>query len=408
MTDQQFSHDNQDQQPTVKRERKQKSKMRGHGEGSIFERKSDRGSRTKPWVAQITLENQRKKTVGYFKTRQEAQLALRKALNDLEQGTFITEKDQTVREYMEHWLEYIHKPTIRLTTYILYRRILAKHILPSLGGIALRRLRPEHIDHLYAEKRAANLAPKTISNIHKLLNTALNDAVGRNKLARNVLTMVKSPRALSAERPVFAPEQATHLLEALRNHRFEVLVIMALVTGMREGELLALRWQDIDFQQGKLQVTRTVTYKAKYGFIITEPKSAKGKRSIALPAFLLGLLKKHRIAHQEMRLKAGEQWKHEDLVFCTQQGNFLTDTFLRERYYRILEQAQLPRIHFHDLRHSTASILLAMGVNIKVVQELLGHSHVTITLGIYGHVLPGMQEDAMRKMGDLLGGNQGE
>ena len=269
------------------------------------------------------------------------------------------------------------------------------------------RLKPEHFDQLYAEKRAAHLAPKTISNIHKLLNTALKDAVSRNKLARNVLNMVKSPRDVSDERPVLNPEQATRLVEALRAHRFETLVIMALITGMREGELLALRWQDIDLQQGKLQVRRTVTYKAKYDFILTEPKTAMGRRPIALPAFLIELLRKQRIVVQELRLKAGDQWKQEDLAFCTQKGNFLTDSFVRKKYYTILEQAKLPRIHFHDLRHSTASILLAMGVNIKVVQELLGHSHVNITLGIYGHVLPGMQEEAMRKMGDLLGGSQG-
>jgi integrase len=402
----------QDQQPQQPRRQSSdlpqggRKKRRGHGEGSIFERKSDRKSRTKPWVAQVTLETGKKKTIGYFRTRQEAQVALRKALNELEQGTLLLERDQSVRDYLEHWLEFVHKPSIRLTTYLLYQRILRTHILPALGHIPLRRLQPEHIERLYAAKREEGLAPKTLSNIHKLLHVALRDAVRRNKVGRNVLEMVKAPRATSPERPTLTPDQATRLVEAIKQHPLEALFLLALMTGMREGELLALRWQDVDLEQGCLQVRRTVSYKAGHGFVETETKTRKGKRSIALPSLAIDALKAHQERQQQACRKASARWQQKDLVFCTRHGNFLTDSFVRRTYYQLLDQAGLPRIHFHDLRHSTATILLAMGVNIKVVQELLGHSQVTVTLGIYGHVLPGMQGEALRKMEELLRGEQ--
>ncbi|RAQ97504.1 hypothetical protein A4R35_18350 [Thermogemmatispora tikiterensis] len=353
-------------------------------------------------MAQVTLETGKKKTVGYFRTRQEAQVALRKALNELEQGTVLLGRDQSVRDYLEHWLEYIQKPSIRVTTYILYRRILHKHIIPALGDIPLRRLKPEQIERLYAAKREEGLAAKTISSMHSLLHTALRDAVRRNKVGRNILEMVKAPRATSPERPVLTPEQAVRLIRKVKEHSLEALILLAVMTGMRLGELLALRWQDIDLERGHLQVRRTVSYKAGYGFIETETKTRKGKRSIVLLPPVIETLKAHQARQLEARSKAGDRWKEMDLVFCTRNGNFLIDSFVRRQYYRLLEQAGLPRIHFHDLRHSTATILLALGVNIKVVQELLGHSHVNITLGIYGHVLPGMQEEALQRMGRLL------
>ncbi|WP_052889413.1 tyrosine-type recombinase/integrase [Thermogemmatispora carboxidivorans] len=134
----------------------------------------------------------------------------------------------------------------------------------------------------------------------------------------------------------------------------------------------------------------------------TETKARKGKRSIVLPSLAIDALKAHQEGQQEACRKAGARWQQKDLVFCTQHGNFLTDSFVRHQYYQILDQAGLSRIHFHDLRHSTATILHALGVPINVIQELLGHSQVTVTLGIYGHVLPGMQGEALRKMEELL------
>ncbi|MBX5456606.1 MAG: site-specific integrase [Thermogemmatispora sp.] len=401
-------HDERPDSQPSEASQERRRKRRGHGEGSIFERKSDRKSRKKPWVAQVTLETGKKKTVGYFRTRQEAQVALRKALNELEQGTVLLGRDQSVRDYLEHWLEYVHKPSIRLTTYLLYQRILHTHILPALGNIPLRRLQPEHIERLYAAKREEGLAPKTLSNIHKLLHVALRDAVRRGKVARNVLDMVKAPQEFSPERSPLTSDQAALLAAAIKQHSLEALFLLAIMTGMRQGELLALRWQDVDLVRGRLQVLRTVSYKAGHGFVETETKTRKSRRSIFLPPLAIETLKAHQARQLEARLKAGDRWKEMDLVFCTQNGNFLTDSFVRRQYYQLLDQAGLPRIHFHDLRHSAATILLALGVPIKVVQELLGHSHVNTTLSIYFHVLPGMQEEAMRKMEEVLRGQHPE
>src|SRR6266536_404052 len=167
------------------------------------------------------------------------------------------------------------------------------------------------------------------------------------------------------------------LLESVRKHRLEMLLTMAVVTGMRRGELLALRWSNIDFERRTLLVLHTVDYIPGYEYVETEPKTAAGKRLIRLPSFLIDMLKQHRVQQQKQQLKQGGDWENRDLMF--------------------------PDLHFHDLRHSAATILLSMGVNMKVIQELLGHSDISITLGKYSHLLPSMQKEVVDRWDDVFG-----
>jgi integrase len=173
---------------------------------------------------------------------------------------------------------------------------------------------------------------------------------------------------------------------------------------MRHGELCALRWKDINFEEGILQVRHTVSLITGHGYVETDPKSDKSKRKILLPSFVTDLLKQHRARYLETRLKAGSNWQEHDLVFPNVFGGFLHPNHLRSKFYKVLEEAGLPRMHIHDLRHSAATILLSMGVSIKVIQELLGHSQISITMDIYSHVLPSMQEDMRDKWDDLFRG----
>ena len=177
---------------------------------------------------------------------------------------------------------------------------------------------------------------------------------------------------------------------------------LALTTGMRRGELLALQWKDINWKDGSLHIRRTVNRYSGQGFVVSEPKTAKSRRKIMLPGFVLDLLREHRAHQLATRLKAGSAWQDHDLVFCNGIGNFSHPNHLGVDFQRLLKQAGLPHIRFHDLRHSAATILLTMGVNAKVVQELLGHSHINMTLGTYSHVLPGMHKEAMEKMNELF------
>jgi integrase len=378
-----------------------KPKSRGHGEGSIYERKGDTIKRNKPWVAQIPLENGKKKLL-YFKTRQEAQLALRKALNEQEQGMLVTEKDQTVKQYMEYWLEHVHKPAIRLSTYVKCCELVRLYILPALGHIKLQRLTIQQVQILYSQLQEKQLSASRIRFIHVTLHKALDDAVHTGLVSKNVCDSVKPPRLVRKERPVLTPEQAQQLLEAAKGSPMEALLTVALATGMRRGELLGLKWRDINLEKCSLQVARSMDRVAGHGVVESEPKTAQGRRGIALPPFAVEALKQHHLHQLEARLKAGPRWNENDLVFCNVYGNFLHPFRLYTMFHKVLADAGLPHMHFHDLRHSAATILLAMGINIKVVQEILGHSQVSMTLGIYSHVLPGMQEEAMGRMNDLF------
>jgi integrase len=218
---------------------------------------------------------------------------------------------------------------------------------------------------------------------------------------------VKPPRVVSREVVPLDIEQARMLLESVREHRLEVLLTMAVVTGMRRGELLALTWSNIDFERHSLQVVHTVDYIPKYGYVQTEPKTKAGKRLIRLPAFLMDMLEVHRVQQEEQRSKVGAAWENRDLVFPDLKGGYFNPNYLLRVFKKILENAGVPHMHFHDLRHSAATILLCMGINIKVIQSLLGHSDISITLGLYSHLLPTMQQEVVDKWDDAFGKNDG-
>jgi len=235
-----------------------------------------------------------------------------------------------------------------------------------------------------------------------VLHKALNHAVRVDLVARNVCDQVELPREEQHEVLPLRPEQAQQLLQKVREHRLDALLTLALTTGMRIGEILGLRWQDIDLKVGFLQVRRTVGYYAKYGFVIGEPKTAKSRRMIILPDFVVEKLKAHRTLQLEIRLQAGSTWVDNDLVFCNKRGGFVSRQTIVYQFNKVLKDVGFPHMRFHDLRHSAATLLLSMGVNLKVVQEILGHSTISVTANIYSHTLPSMQKEAMSKMGDLF------
>jgi len=287
---------NEEKQP---RERKQRRReKRAHGTGSIFRRPERKG---KQWVAQIVLEDGKTRQ-RYFNTEKEAADALNDMLYEHKRGMLVTEKDQTVRQHFEHWLE-IHRSKIRWATYLGYSRMLKKHIIPTIGQLSLQRLSAQDLDTLYAQKR--------------------------------------------------------------------------------------------------LHVRRSAN-RLPGGYRVTDPKTARGKRMITLPQFVLEALGQHRIRQLEAKLQADPKWEEHDLVFCNIYGRFLNSASLQVLFSSLLKKAGLPHMRFHDLRHSAATMLLAMGVPIKVVQELLGHSDISTTLNAYGHVLASMQQEAMEKLDPLL------
>jgi integrase len=372
-----------------------KQKQRGHGEGSIYQRPDGR------WVGQITLVDGKRKYL-YGKTRKEVADRLHQALQEQKQGLLATGPKQKLADYLEFWLEEVHKPAIKLTSYLRYRTLLTKHIIPDLGYIVLQKLSVRHIQSFYAKKVKEGLSAQTVHILHAILHKALHDAMLSNIVARNVSDNVSLPRIEKHETQTLTVQQAQMLFESVQGHPLEALFIMALTTGMRQGELIGLRWRDISFEHSSINIHRTVTYAAKRGFIISEPKTTASRRKIAISSFLIEVLKQHQAKQKEARTKARGHWKENDLVFCNGHGEFLHPASLVWTFRNLLTKAGLERIRFHDLRHSAATILLTMGVHPKVVQELLGHSTIRLTMDTYSHVLPSIQAEAIDKLGSLF------
>jgi integrase len=376
-----------------------KQGKRGNGEGSIYQRKED-----KRWVGSVSLENGKRK-VFYGKTRDEVQKKVNKALYEQQHGKFIVAPQQTLAQYLEYWLK-VHKKNIRPRSHERYEEIVRLHLVPTLGKVKLDKLSPQHLEALYTSKLESGLSTTTVAAIHNFLHTALDGAVRMEMLSRNVCDLVSPPRKVHKETKPLAPEQIRRLLDVAKGHPHEALFILALATAMRRGELLGLKWQDIDLENGILQVRRNLSRvptkmveELGASYIEAETKSRRSRRSIVLAGFAIEALKQHRERQLAAKQKAGDLWQEHDYVFCSPTGTYLSPGHnALVQLKKLLEKAGLPDIRFHDLRHSTATMLLMMGVHPKIVQEILGHSEISMTMDIYSHVLPTMQKEAIEKL----------
>jgi integrase len=367
-----------------------------HGDGSVFQRKDGR------YVVQIVLENGRKKQY-YFKQEKEALAARRKLLYEKERGMLATGPQQTLKVYLDRWVEEVYKPTVKPLSYQQYRSLIKNHLVPGLGNVSLQKLTPEKIQALYTQKLAEGYAPKTVALIHTVLHRALENAVRWNLVSRNVAKLVTLPHVERHESRTLTVEQARRLLEVARGSYIETLLLLAVTTGMRRGELLALRWEDVDFENGVVSIRRTMNRITGYGPVETEPKTKSSRRMIVLPGRVLKALKVHREQQNQERIKAGSEWHEQGLVFCNRYGGFMIPQYVGKVFHKLLAKASLPDMRFHDLRHSMATVLLAAGVHPKIVQERLGHSTIAMTMDIYSHVLPSMQQDVARRLDEMFG-----
>lgn len=372
-----------------------KQKQRGHGEGSIYQRKDKR------WVASFKPEGE-KRIYLYGKTRKEAYDKLQKAIQEEKQGILAKGPDRKVGDYLKQWLETIVKPLRRKNTYRQYRSMVNAHLIPAFGEMALRKLTVQHIQVLYAEKLETGSSPATVAVIHAILHKALENAVGWNLISRNVAESVTLPGIPRYEGRFLTQEEARKLFTVAKGTRLEVLLIVAITTGMRRGELLALRWDDVNLENGTLRVERTMSRVAGSEYIENAPKTKSSRRKIMLPGIAVKALREHCEKQGQERRSSGDVWQDRNLVFSGLNGRYWAPESMGYQFRKLLVEAGLPRMRFHDLRHSAASILLAMGVHPKVVQELLGHSTITVTMDRYSHLFPSMQNEARNKMDDAF------
>jgi integrase len=370
-------------------------KRRGDLEGTIYQRADGR------WEAKATVGYGVRRSF-YGTTRQEVVQKLREAQQALESGLPLGDGRQTTTQFLESWLRAVEH-RLRQSTWNRYCELVALHIVPALGQVRLAKLSPQHVQQFYAQKLASDLSPTTVRHMHATLHRALGYAVKQGLVPRNVTDAVEAPRMRHAEMQVLSAVQARAFLAASWSERLHALFVLALATGMRQGELLALRWQDVDLVRRTLNVRASLRYQLGKGFKFEEPKTKHGRRTIALAPELVAVLQLHRTNQDQERAALGPIWRNQDLVFASEVGGPIEATnLIRGSFARVLRTSGVPRVRFHDLRHSCATLLLAERVNPKVVSELLGHSSVAITLDIYAHVLPDMQQDAVTAIQGVL------
>ena len=273
------------------------------------------------------------------------------------------------------------------------------HVIPILGRIKLTRLSAQNIQELYSRKLAEGLSPTTVLHLHRVLHRALRQAVRWGSIPRNVTETVDPPSMAKTQHQALTAEQAKQFLAAVREDQLEALYVLAIMTGMRQGELLGLHWHEVDLEKETIHVRSQL----KRGGVLGSPKTDSSRRQLDLPAIAIEALRRHRIRQIHERFQAGASWSESDLVFTNSVGNATNPANLRSRsFIPLLKRTGLPNIRFHDLRHSTATLLLSLGINPKIVQELLGHSQISITMDVYSHALPTMQREAMDDLNRLL------
>ena len=376
------------------------SRKRGNGEGSISRRKGG------GWMAQYavhTAEGRKRRTL-YGKTRAEVAAKLAKALSDRGDGLVFDAGKLKVGEYLERWLRDSVEGNVRPRTFSNYRLQARRHITPALGGIKLKALTPAHVQGLYRQKLDAGLSAASVRSIHAVLHRALKQALRWGLVPRNVTEAVDIPQLVHEEVRALSPEEARVFLEAARGDRYECMYVVAVTVGLRRGEVLGLKWTDVDLEAATLRVARQLQrMRDGSGLRFTAPKGGKG-RTVSLPPRTVEALRAHRARQAQERLKAGSLYRDGNLVFATRVGTPLGPSNIDRRSFKpLLAKAGLPDVRFHDLRHTCATLLLSKGVNPKFVQELLGHADVGLTLNTYSHYLPSMGDQTAAAMEGALG-----
>jgi len=341
-------------------------------------------------------------------TKKDAEKKLAELLHQLDTGTFIKPGKATLREFLERWLTDYAKPNLSPRGYERYESIVRVHLIPNLGRILLTQLRPEHLQKHYSTKLNGGLSARTVRYHHVVLHKALQTAVKWGMVGHNVADGVDVPRARHTEMQTWDEDDVRRFLEAAKNSPYYALFYISLFSGARRSEVLGLRWQDVDFMLGQIYINRSLHHLKNGSYVFTQPKSAKSRRTIALPPSAILVLKEHRGKQELEQAMLGVLLTGDDLVFSTPEGKPLRPNTVSRAWTMLASRAGVRSIRLHDARHTHASLLMKQGVHPKVVMERLGHSTIATTLDIYSHVAPGLQEAAAKRFDEALSGKYNE
>jgi integrase len=353
-------------------------------------------------------QRKQKNIIVRCKSKQEARRELTRLQRDVDTGCFITPKRLTVGEFLDRWLADYAEPKVSPKTYERYEEIVRVHLKPALGACQLQQLSAADIQRFYRQAReggrkqgAGGLSPQTIIHFHRLLREALGWAVKWQLILRNPTDAVV-PESVERQEPrALDPCQVKTLLAAAKDTSMHVPIVLALSTGLRRGELVGLRWEDLDLDAGILMVRRSMEV-TKGSVRAKAPKTKSGRRRVDLPPVAVEALIKHKARQAERRLLLGPDYHDEGIILAGRTRERMHPDSLTTMFDRIATKAGLEGVHLHDLRHTHATLLLLDGVHAKIVSERLGHANIGITLDTYSHVLPGMQGEAARKIDAAL------
>ena len=370
-------------------------KKRAQNEGSVYQRRDGR------WEAK--LSDGRRRHSYYATTQREALEKLNAAKRSMADGLPAAPERQTVAQFLERWLEDTVKISTRRRTYDSYATVVRNHIIPQIGHIRLFRLSPIHVQALVSSRLSEGFSPRTADYVKSVLGRAINRAVKWGLLSRNVAALVPSPKAKRPQFRFLSVDEAKQFLGATQGHRLEALFSVVLAIGLRRGEALGLRWNDLDLETGILTVNHQLQ-RVGGGLELSEPKTPQARRTISLPSLAVEALRSHRVRQLEQRFLAQDRWVETGHVFSTALGTPLDPRQANRELDRMLDRAGLPRMRFHDLRHTCASLLLAQNVHPRAVMEILGHSRIALTMDTYSHVMPAIKREAADQMQRILTG----
>ena len=337
-----------------------------------------------------------------FRTKREASEALTEILGRLASRQYVSPSKLTLGEFLkDEWLPAV-RGSVRPLTFDSYEGNVRNHIVPRLGSVQLQAVSPARLNGMYADL-SSELSPTTIGYIHAILRRAFADAVRWNRLSLSPADGADPPRKSESSRQAMRTWSTTELrrfLESIRDDRLAACWRFLAMTGCRRGEALGLRWRDLDLTRGRAMIVQAIVANR----VRSEPKSDRGRRSIALDAGTVEALEEHRCRQADERDLLGRDYDDTDLVFCREDGTPIWPRTLSRAFAQHTDAADVPRIRLHDLRHTHATLALQAGVHPKIIQERLGHATISITLDIYSHATPGLQQDAASQVANLVDG----
>lgn len=349
----------------------------------------------------------KQKRFGKYTTKKDAEKACAEMIYQIDNNLAADPKKITLATYLRQWLEN-YRPNMTICTYDGYSNNIEKHIIPSLGNIPLQKLHPMQIQSFYNDKlkngrldKKGGLSVSSIRYIHATLRKALNDAVKMQYLVRNVSEFVDPPKSKAYEAKFLTKTEVDRMLLALKDSNIFVPILLAVGLGLRRGEVLGLQWEDVDFENKRISIKRSLL-PGMNGYYFSDLKTAKSKRVLTVPQNIMDYLKREKKRHAENKLFFGGGYKDINMVCCNEDGSPISPASLNHRFSAFLKKNNIPHLRIHDLRHTNASLMLKQGISMKVASDRLGHTTIGITMDLYTHVDDELQQDAAERLNKII------